>query len=347
MQCPSCRFENMPGLSACGRCGTSLDLAAAAIDVHPPRASRAAKRVRRVVPGRLFYQTRDAVLEARRAVAGSIVEESRIPLPEPGVLSRLIVPGWAHLRAGLRLRGWSFLGIYLPLLFLAATRWGTFLGSVAAGLAFSVHAASVMDLLIRQGTVRFPRMMAMASMVSLTLLVLIYAPAGWLMMRVAAPVEYAFDAPPFKRFDVVLINRWAFAISPPRRGDVVQFRPANLVRRGPAVQAMHMTLIYEETELIDRIVGLPGDRVVWDSGTLSVNGTPASWSPLLPERLPSHLDLNVPEGRYLILPTASASAERAGGSPEFWRFAGLIAEEDILGGAYLRVAPVTRLWFIR
>ena len=24
MQCPSCRFENMPGLDSCGRCGTSL-----------------------------------------------------------------------------------------------------------------------------------------------------------------------------------------------------------------------------------------------------------------------------------------------------------------------------------
>src|SRR5579885_2335226 len=125
MQCPSCRFENMPGRETCGRCGTSLVLSAAAIDVHPPRASWAAKRVRQAVPRRLLYRARDAAAEAHRAITGSIVEDSRIPLPEPGILPRLIVPGWAHLHAGLRIRGWVFLGAYLPLLLLGLTRWGT------------------------------------------------------------------------------------------------------------------------------------------------------------------------------------------------------------------------------
>jgi signal peptidase I len=348
MQCPSCHFENMPGLDSCGRCGTSLSLVAAAIDVHPPRASRAARRVRRVVPGHLVYRARDAARDASRAITGSIVQDSRVPLPEPGILSRLMVPGWAHLYSGLRIRGWFFLGIYCPLIILGVTRWGTPLGSIAGGLAFSVHAASVMDILIRQGTVRFPKMMAMAAMVSLVLAVLVYLPAGQLLMRVAAPFAYEHDAPPFRRFDVVLINRWAFAMTSPRRGDVVQFRPANLIRRGPAIQTvLHVRLLYEEDELIDRIVGLPGDRVVWDSGTLSVNGEPVSWRPLLPGRLPPHLDIAVPEDRYLILPTTSFSAEHAVESPSFWTSAGLIPREDILGGAFLRVAPITRLWFIR
>ena len=35
-------FENMPGVQTCGRCGASLQLASLAIDVHPPRAGRAA-----------------------------------------------------------------------------------------------------------------------------------------------------------------------------------------------------------------------------------------------------------------------------------------------------------------
>ena len=119
MQCPSCRFENMPGLGSCGRCGTSLTLGTATIDVHPPRASRAARRVRQAVPeAELLYRARDAAVEAHWAVTGSIVEESRVPLPEPGILSRLIVPGWAHLHSGLRIRGWFFLGTYLPLLVL-------------------------------------------------------------------------------------------------------------------------------------------------------------------------------------------------------------------------------------
>src|SRR5215213_6505561 len=40
MQCSSCGFENMPGSEACARCASSLSLATAVMDVHPPRAGR-------------------------------------------------------------------------------------------------------------------------------------------------------------------------------------------------------------------------------------------------------------------------------------------------------------------
>jgi signal peptidase I len=347
MQCPSCRFENMPGLETCGRCGTSLVLAAGAIDVHPPRASHAAKRVRQVVPRRLLYRARDAAAQANRAIIRSIVEESRIPLPEPGVLPRLFVPGWAHFYTGQRMRGWFFLAAFLPLLLLALTRWGTPLGSIAAGLAFSVHASSVLDILIRQGTVRFPKMMATTFIVSLVLGLLIYAPAGWLLSyRLAVPVEFAHDAPPFQRDDVVLINLSAYALTSPRSGDVVQFRPLSAGRVADPNQTFHTRWVYEQTELIDRVIGLPGDRVVWDAGKLTVNGRPA-WTPLLPERLPPHLEIVVPADRYLILPTTSVGAATAGGAESYWKMAGLIPVDDILGRAYLRVAPLSRVWLIR
>ncbi len=349
MQCPSCRFENMPGLESCGRCGTSLALATAAIDVHPPRASRVSKRVRRAVPGRLLYRARDAAIEAWRTITSSIIEDSRIPLPEPGILSRLIVPGWAHLHAGLRVRGWSFLVAYLFLLLLALTRWGTSMGSIAAGLAFSVHASSVMDVLIRQGTVRFPRMMAMALMVSLVLAALFYAPAGWVLSYgIAVPIVYAHNAPPFDRDDVVLINRWAYALTSPRRGDVVQFRPTSAGRIvDPNLQALHVRWVYEQTMLIDRVVGLPGDRVVWDGGKLTIDGAPVAWAPLIPGRLPPRLEIDVPTDCYLILPTTSVGAANAAGVESYWKTAGLIPGDDILGVAYLRVAPITRWWLIR
>jgi signal peptidase I len=348
MQCPSCRFENMPGLEYCGRCGTSLGLSMAAVDVSPPRASRAAKRVRRFVPRRLLYEARDVANEARRVVTGSIVNDSHIPLPEPDVLARLMVPGWAHIHAGLRLRGYAFLWAYFLLLLPGLLLWGTDFGSILLGLAFSVHASSVMDILIRQGTVRFPRMMAMAALVSLALAVLFYYPAGQLLMRVAEPIAFATDSPPFKRLDMVLVNRWAFALTAPRRGEVVAFSPLNTSRvRPPANQPPFMRLVYEENQLIDRLIGLPGDRVVWDGGKLSINGTAVSWKPLLFERLPKHLEISVPQGRYLILPTTSAGADNNGGAESFWKTAGLIPEGDILGGAYLRSSPLSRFWFIR
>jgi signal peptidase I len=347
MQCPSCRFENMPGLESCGRCGTSLRLGTAVIDVSPPRASKTAKRVRKVVPRRLIYQARDIAGEARKAVAGSIENESHVPLPEPDVLSRLIIPGWAHIHSGLGIRGRAFLGAYFPLLLLGLLLWGTYTGSILLGLAFSVHASSVLDILIRQGTVRFPRMMATAVLSSMVLGALIYYPAGQLLMRVANPIEFSADTDLFKRFDVVLVNRWAFAWRTPRRGDVVLFTPNGSALRAANYQFANVRFAYRENELIDRLIGLPGDKVVWDKGTLTVNRTAVTWKPLLADRLPPHLEITVPEAHYLVLPTTSVAAPFNAGASAFWTNAGLIPAGEILGGAYLRSNPLSRLWFIR
>jgi len=347
MQCPSCRFENMPGLESCGRCGTMLTLSTATIDVNPPRATKASKRLRKAVPRRLIYRTRDLASEARRVITRSTVEDSRIPLPEPQILSRLIVPGWAHIHTGLAIRGWLFLAAYLPLLLIGLAQWGTGFASVLLGLAFSVHSSSVVDILIRQGSVRFPKMMATALFVSLILAVFMYVPAGQVLTRIAAPIHYLYDAPPFQRYDVVLINQWAYALTSPRRGDIVQFRPLNLIRQATGEQGIHTRFVLEEEAVIDRIVGIPGDRVVWDDGRLTINGTPVAWKPLIPERLPKHLDMTVPEARYMILPTASVGAAGAAGNDAFWKFGSMISLENILGRAYLRVSPITRYWLMR
>ncbi len=186
----------------------------------------------------------------------------------------------------------------------------------------------------------------MAALVSLGLAILVYAPAGQVLTRVAAPIEFAADAPPFKQLDVVLVNHWAFALTAPRRGDVVVFSPVNINRvRAADFQLGHIRYAFEENQLIDRLIGRPGDQVVWDQGTLAVNGTTVSWRPLLSERLPKHLEIAVPDDRFLIWPTTSAGANA--GSLPFWKEGSLIPRGDILGGAYLRSSPLSRWWFIR
>ncbi len=53
-----------------------------------------------------------------------------------------------------------------------------------------------------------------------------FIPAGWARNQLAAPISYDNDAEPFRRPDLVLVNRWAFALAQvPRPGDVVLFRP--------------------------------------------------------------------------------------------------------------------------
>jgi len=166
------------------------------------------------------------------------------------------------------------------------------------------------------------------------------------LMRIAAPIEYGTDVPPFKRLDVVLVNHWAFAWTNPRRGDVVLFSPLSLTRRREGPQLAHVQFAFEENEVIDRLIGLPGDQVVWDGAKLTVNGQEVFWSSLRPERLPKHLDVSVPKDRYLIFPTTSIGAANAGTPETFWKSVSLIPRDDILGGVYLRLSPITRFWFI-
>ena len=63
----------------------------------------------------------------------------------------------------------------------------------------------------------------------------------------------------------------------------------------------HARYVFEENQLIDRVIGLPGDRVVCDHGKISINGEAVSWKPLLPHHMPGHLEITVPLDRYFIL----------------------------------------------
>jgi hypothetical protein len=346
MQCTSCRFENMPGLTSCGRCGSPLDFGAIAIDVHPPRASRTAKRFRRWVPRFRLYQARDLVAESIEATSARFRLDFRVPLPAPPIARRLIVPGWAHIHTGFGFPGWIYLAAYAALLCLGVLNWGYPLGAILLGLAFSVHVSSVLDILVRQATVRFPSMLATGLVVSAALALGVYGPVGWALSRVAATREFDYNAPPFERFDVVLFNRWAFLRRPPRAGDVVLYRPGT-GRIIPAdVTVQHRRELFLESECIDRVLGGPGDRVHWNDGRLSINGNAVPWTPLVPQRFPSELQLTVPQDRYLILPSTSRVDVRAVPAEE-WVWLGCHPAEEILGVAYLRLKPLSRFWLIR
>ncbi len=265
-----------------------------------------------------------------------------MPVPSPGIAARLVVPGWAQIVAGLPWRGWVYLGLFLGLLGLGLLNWGTGVGSIGIGLAFSVHASATIDALLRLGAAPETSTLTTTLLASLALGLVVYLPVGWVVSNVAATREYGFSAPPFERFDVVVFNGWAR----PRPGNVALFRPVSDSMVGREALVGHVQRVYQETECVDRILGAPGDRVVWDRGTLSVNGSPVRWTPLAPKALPDHLEIDVPADRYLMLPTTSPAS--APGLPaRSWEARGLYPAEEILGGAYLRLRPLSCPWFIR
>jgi signal peptidase I len=78
---------------------------------------------------------------------------------------------------------------------------------------------------------------------------------GWILLPVRA--EGVSMMPTYRSGSLNLVNRLAFVMQPPQRGDIVAIRLA-----GPHA-------VY-----IKRIVGLPGERIAITDGTVRVNGQP-------------------------------------------------------------------------
>lgn len=348
MQCSNCRFENMPGIDNCGRCGTSLRLATAVIDVHPPRAGRWAKRwSRRFGTRRFVNRLADWVADN----SPTLWNDAAIPVPQFEILWRMIVPGWPQIRIGRRVSGRAFLFIYLVAMCVGLIFIGTQLGSMFLGLAFACHAGSILDIVfaaVEGGWTKFIYFINCAVAVTL----LAYFPAGWSISRVAMPVVIATPVPVFLQSgDVYLYSRAAYYGATPQAGDVVLYQiphariqlPANVAGRYPAIYMI-------DGERIDRVLATGRQKVVLTGGRLVVDGQASPWLPVNADRIPRDLNLavTVPDQYCLILPTTNP--QFIPGAPpfdQFWSQMSLVPVDNVWGRVYLRSQPLGRLARIR
>lgn len=341
MQCSSCQFENMPGVEACGRCGSPLGLRTLAIDVHPPRAGSWAKRLRRGwLPFRsAYYDARDAGRDIVRE--SGLGDALRIELPGSawGVFFRALVPGWPQIYLGQRSLGCFFLGCYLGLMFLAFLLFGTTMGMFLAGLAFSVHVSSCVSVL-HHGGLRGLSYWGGAAMAFLILAVGLYTPAGWLLSRAVSPAELRHDDGPFEEGDVVLHSPGYYWFHDPLPGDVVLYDQPS--RNFQLAGNQHGYIRVDAGQRIDRILAGPGDRVRWENEELTVNGQPARFQPLSTALSLPPLRVEVPEGHYLIVPS-SGWRRPIELSAADWRGLIVVPRSSIRGRAFLRSYPLTRI----
>lgn len=342
MQCASCRFENMPGVGVCGRCGSPLGVSTLAIDVHPPRASTWSKRLRRwgMPFNVVYYEARDAGRDLVRQTGIREACQLDLPVRSRGILERAIVPGWPQFYLGQSLRGRVFLGTYLVLMFLALVFFGTTFGMFLAGLAFSVHVASIVSVLHVGGL----RRGAYWSGVVLTFLVLafgVYAPAGWLLSRAVSPAELNEGGGPLASGDVLLYSPGYYRFHQPQPGDVVVYdqRGGMFVVTSPR---QHLNVRVPDGQRVDRILAGPGDRIVWENGQLTVNGQPSPLEPLNPQAAIPRLEMDIPQGHYLILPTVGLALQPVI-TADIWHRLVLVPLPSIRGRVFFRSYPFTRM----
>lgn len=332
MQCPSCQFENMPGITACGRCGAQLQRSPASIDVHPPRASARTKRWRRWFPWYRWEAAFRGAAARFSALRTPELDWDRLP---PGIFLRMIVPGWPQSHMGQPRRGRWMLGLFLVLLAAGMLSIGTTFGALLLGTAVAVHISSIMDVLWPITYDWRARTMAVLICVAAVGAV-VYAPPAWALSQFVGVRRVAISAGPLQAGDVLLFRPGR----PVGIGDIVLYEITQA--QVPSRTAAGYAAIYRvQGEYTDRIVALPGQSIVWKDGRLQRDGQLAPFQPLHPDAVAVDLQFTVPPGYYGILPSTQPQ-DAPSFPPDVWQAMSLVPASQIRGPVVLRQRPIWR-----
>jgi signal peptidase I len=132
--------------------------------------------------------------------------------------------------------------------------------------------------------------------------------------------------PTLKVGDRVLVNKVSYHLHPINRGDIVVFKR-------PPGEADDPTV----TDLIKRVIGLPGDTIEARNGQVYINDKPLSET-----YLPAGTETNnlprqvVPRGKYFVMGDNRDNSRDS-------RFIGPIPGSLIVGRAFVRVWPLSSL----
>jgi Signal peptidase, peptidase S26 len=332
MQCPSCQFENMPGSGRCARCGGMLALAAMAIDVHPPRATRLSRSMPRAW-GRFWSARRTLENFRTRAAVPFHQLFERFDDTDFSLNTMLgcFIPGLAHRLRGNVYRGRMFLISYLAFLLPGLLLLGTYSGSILLGLAFATHVASASDALVGRFATAGDRL-GFTFACAATLAIAIYVPIGMFASRFAVPITLNEFIPPFAEGDVLWYDPSA-NISP---GDYVLYAVPEMSLGGD-----HTRFVFRN-QWINRVVAVGGQRVQLKDGKLYVDNAPSTSQPLHPTVQHLTADFIVPENSVLIPPEALLPFGARVGESD-WQKLSTIAKSRVAGRIFFRSQPLSRI----
>ncbi|MGD0273585.1 MAG: signal peptidase I [Gaiellaceae bacterium] len=131
--------------------------------------------------------------------------------------------------------------------------------------------------------------------------------------------------------DRVLANRFIYRFRSPRRGEIVVFKP-------PAA-ASKVCASLNTSVLVKRLIGLPGDKVVENSGVIYVNGKKLNEPYVKPDRRDIRSGIwHVPKGGYFFMGDNRASSCDS-------RDWGSVKRKDLIGPIFMTYWPPNRISF--
>lgn len=332
MQCPSCQFENMPGSAFCARCSTSLKLAEATIDVHPPRA----KRNTLYIPGwarlkiALSERFSDQIDTSIHFFSnGGALQFNR------SLLYRWIIPGWPQLTFNRPQRACFFFFGYLFFLLFGILLMGTLLGAWSIGFAFAMHFGSITDVVFAAQTSIIERV-GSGFLIGLCLYILLYLPVGWGVSQIMRPQAIVNNYGSFRAQDILWV-RQNVQVTP---GEYLHYVNSGALINNLARGAVQ----YQITNTgVSRVLAGPGQEVRIKEGTLFIDDEicPFSTSTHFAKNLTT--TLRVPENSYFIDPTGRIPIANALITEQNIQQVCLLQSRNVRGRVIYRSYPFSRI----
>jgi signal peptidase I len=132
--------------------------------------------------------------------------------------------------------------------------------------------------------------------------------------------------------DRVMVNKWSYRLHPIHRGDIVVFtKPKNM-----AFSSDH--------NLIKRVIGLPGDRIVFNDGHVYVNNKELDEPYVEPDRPTQQGTLKCLPAAPCVVPPKDVFVMGDNRTESYdSRYFGPIPESTVVGRAFFRIWPLNRL----